>query len=467
MKKILLILSSSIFMATSISNLSNVTYNLNSNLQKNIANKIATNSQKDESLKLESWHNSLSIEQDEQAKQAYENAMQITTTKIATSNLDTYNIGLDNIKLKTMLKNKLINQDVYNIWQNINTAKTLTMEANEIITLPTKNNENIKVRAFQSNFYIKNNKFYFVDKDHQNPYAFNFKSLKTNLSKHVSQILPPVPPGTSLKVITRWYNLGNFTAVENDAFVDYLNTLMISGYSELEIEFRFYQLLMNLIIEGEISQDILMMYYVDLNYNNKQNFSSKYFGLNSLEKNWDQIKAASDKYHMGASETFYFWGLYMDPNSIQSLPPMTKTSEINDEDEASYFNRGKKIINEYDNVPLLDYNGYDSLWQYLNTDGEAFNLNKIFKSYVGVLGKYNDLNYTFHHLEATAILKPYLNTWVTLTKTSWNNYNRETSLAQMQMMISDNPLTKTIEFHFKSILCNVNAIDSVGNEMYY
>ncbi len=86
---------------------------------------------------------------------------------------------------------------------------------------------------------------------------------------------------------------------------------------------------------------------------------------------------------------------------------------------------------------------------------------------LGVLGKYNNLNYTFHHLEATSILKPYLNTWFTVTKASWTNNNSETSLAQIEMMISDNPWTKTVEFNFKSILCNVNAYDSVGNEMYY
>ncbi len=469
MKKLLLVLSSFIFTTTSISNLSNITFNLNNNLQKNVVNQNISNLQTDDLTKLENWHNGLSIEQDEQAKQAYLDSMKITTTKSATDNIDKYKITFDNAKLQAMLKNKLINQDAYNIIINANTSSRLTSEANAIINVPAKNNVNIKIRAFQSNFYIENNKMHFVDKNNPNPYAMDIKNnnLKLFLNYFTPQII--IPTSNLIDIIESWWQFGYLKTEEADILLLDIDWMIDWNYTEEAIDAWFESYIIRLIYYSVEDRSILWQLLFEIGKPlNKANFYlSKYFFLNSLEKYKDKIKSVDSKYHQGVSETFYFWGLDMDPNSITAIPPMNKYSEINDEDKANYFNRGKKITNEYDNVPLLDYNGYDSLWQYLNTDGEAFNLNKIFKSYVGVLGKYNNLNYTFHHLEATAILKPYLNTWVTLTKTSWTNNNRETSLAQMQMMITDNPWTKTVEFNFKSILCNINALDSVGNEMFY
>ncbi len=464
MKKILSILSSLIFTATSISNLSNVPHNLNSNVQKNIANTIANTSQVNDSAKLEAWHNSLSIEQDAQAKQAYLDSMVIKTTKATNANIfDTYTINFDNQKLQSMLKNKLLNQDAYNIFSNQNQSKILTNEANATVILPTKNNINVPVHAFQSNFYIKNNQMHFVDKDHQNPYKINLTKLNIKFKRNANFLIS-ITSKDFIAEINWWEETNCITITERNAIFSQISEWLMDGYSWTDIPQLLQDVIYELIADEEAADFCLelLICFIVTGFN--------YSDINIISvfiKNFDKINSINDKYHQGASETFYFWGLYMDPNSIKPVPPMNKSSEINDKLKANSTKRDEIITIEYDNDPLLDYNGYDSLWQYLNADGQTFNLNKIFQSYVGILGQYNNWNYTFHHLEATSILKSYLNTWITLTKASWTNNNSETSLAQMQMMISDNFVTKTVEFNFKSILCNINAYDSVGNKMYH
>ncbi len=386
---------------------------------------------------------------------------QITITKSTTSNLDTYNIVFDNAKLQIMLKNKLINQDVYNIWQNVNASKILIMKANAMINIPILNNSNLQVKAFQSEFYIVNNKFHFVDKDHQNPYKIDFTKLKIKYNKINN--LNDFDGSDFYNEIDSWFESEYMTVEEHDIIISKIDSWFFEGYDVSQTA----QMLTNEIFEiiaTEARADWLaglLAWFIFVGID-----SLKTNIVQEIVNNFNKIKSA-DKYHTGVYETFYFFGLYMDPNSIKPVPPMTKSNEINDNLEAHSTKRDEIITREYDNDPLDNYAGFDSLWQYLNTDGQTFNLNKIFQSYVGILGQYNNWNYTFHHLESTAILKQYLNTWVTLTKVSWTNNNSETLLAQIKMIISDNPWTKTMEFNFKSILCNINMYDSVGNEMYY
>ncbi len=374
MNKLLLIISSSIITFTSISNLSN----LNNNLQKNINNKNDNNSNQDDLTKLKNWHNGLSIEQDAQAKKEYTDAMIIKTTKAkSTNSFDTYSITFDNKKLQTMLKEKLLNKDAYNIIINKNTSIRLTNEANAFVNLPTQNNTSIKVRAFQDKFYIENNKMYFVDKDHANPYKVDITKL--NIYYHKNANLLDFKGSLFFNAIDDWHSFGYLTVEEHEVMIAQVSDWFVEGYNVSQAA----QMLTNIVFElienvnnAEWTIWFLSLFILEEFANTKTNV------IQEIVQNFNKIKSVDSKYHQGVYENFYFWGSFMNNNSIKPILPMTKFSEINDNLEAHSTKRDEIIIYEYDNEPLLDYNGYDSLWQYLNTCGETFNLNKIFKSYV-------------------------------------------------------------------------------------
>ncbi len=456
MKKLLLMLFNFAIVTNPISNFNYTTNHFFNNMtsKNNINDNLGLNTlETQQNLKiLTDWHDSLSIEQDEQAKQDYVNAMKITTNISPTGDFDTYNITFDNEKLQSMVNKHLINQDVYNIMISKNTSLAWTNEANSIANVPSDVGD-VKIRSFKNDFYIENNQLFFVDKDHQN-LDKKHNNLKTN-KLPVDMLLGSVSDF--------WWKCGIIDIAQYDELITNINNSINLGQDQEQIDTWFQNYIMELIKQENKQQLILFLTWVKPATNNQ----SSYIFLNAIEKNIKDIyEISSQNNHSGTSDVFTFWDLNINYNSIQKIILSEgKYTNISDVDKAKW-NFNQKITRIYSADPLINYYGYSSLWQYLNMEGETFNINEIFQSYVGLLNKYVSSNFDFNKMQSTSMLKKYWNNWSTLTSVSWTNKAGLTSIAEWDLQITDNPWTKAVEFNFKSILCNINKFDSIGNSMY-
>ncbi len=217
-----------------------------------------------------------------------------TTTKRTNNSYDTYNITFDNSKLKNMLNQGIINENVYNFWSE-NNGKTLTKESNMISTI------SIQFHTFQNVFYIQDNKMHFVNKDHPNPNIVNFKDeLKlNNIFPQPNDLTEP-----TIESITDWWKKGYITVEEQNKFVDWLSDLEETITPE-EIENKLYSLLEEWIIEeeydvSEIIWEILLVFVDTLVLDNLS--TNKKEILDELVENYNLIKSTNKGY--GVEEIF-------------------------------------------------------------------------------------------------------------------------------------------------------------------